>query len=488
MDIDTRQIILLLIAFLVPAFLLVTKRERWLLGWVSVTMFVQIFDTTIITNLPAGRIVGLLYLPIALKQGREWMQLKPIRAWMINLAYLVILGIAFGWIWPWPDITLSRPFTLLPQGRSIVIIVRMLSDFSLAIFIANQLKRADSLMYMSRALILGSTVTALAGLFYLATKIDLYYPITSLGEQGLLIDRARGLTSEPRVLGLCCAYGVMILLLGRSRVVRGWQVLLVIHLLALLITYSASSFALLGAGVLTAMIFFTNRERGVVIGTIVLLSLITAGTFIYAPDRIGQAVDTLQLRLDPNYKLSGIPQGTFAQEIAYRLDVFDASAMLFFLEEPLYALIGTGPGLITLPASFHVPPGTYSAIWTPEIGVNSPPSHGILLELSNSGVLGILLWIVHFYWCYWALRILHRSIASGDEKSEWKYGASLFIIGAVFYAVQVSVTPLWSLFLGIGWFAARIVDERSRRAAEPLPLEVAFERDWQARLAEQNPR
>jgi hypothetical protein len=460
METDFRQITLLAIALIVPAYLLWTKRERMLLAWVCATMFVQIFDTTLLTNLPTGRIVGLMYLPKAFVQVREWLRLAPVRAWAINLFYLLILGAAFGWLWPWPDITLGRPFTLAAQGRSVIYSARLLSDISLAIFIANQLRQPGALYFAGRAMVAGSTLTALAGLFYLATKIDLYYPLTGIGEYGLLIDRARGLSIEPRALGLACAYGVMLLLLGRKKLFFLWPLLLLVNLVALLITYSASSFVLLVAGVLTASLFFSNRERAVVFGTVTLAAAITAGAIIYAPERVQYAVDTLQLRLDPDFKLSGIPPGTLGQEIAYRLDVFDACALLFLLDQPLYALIGTGPGMISLPASYYVPPGLYSFIWTPEIGINSLPFHGLLLEVSNSGALGLLLWLVQILACWRALRLLSSRVASADQRPEWRFAYAVFIIGVVFYIVQVSSSPVWSIFLAVGWSAYRIVAER----------------------------
>ncbi|MBK6799329.1 MAG: hypothetical protein IPG76_21730 [Acidobacteria bacterium] len=50
------------------------------------------------------------------------------------------------------------------------------------------------------------------------------------------------------------------------------------------------------------------------------------------------------------------------------------------MDQPLYAIMGTGPGLVSLPASDYVPPRLYSLIWTPETGVNSPPYHGSYLN------------------------------------------------------------------------------------------------------------
>jgi hypothetical protein len=459
MEVDIRQVALVAIAVIVPIILLWTKRERWLLGWVCVTFFLQIFDTVIITNLPAGRIVGLLYLPVALKQLKEWSRLKPVKAWAINYIYLLVLAVFFGLIWPWPDITLARPFTLTAPGRGLIYSVRLLSDLSLTIFIANQIRRPGSLLYLGRAMVLGSTMTAVVGLCYFVSKIDLYYLITGLGEQGLKIERARGLSIEPRALGLACAYGIMILLLGRKRLFKPWIALVFLNLAGLMITYSASSLALLVSGVISAGLFFTNRERGTVILTLALAGLLVFGASLYMPNQFQSAIETIRLRLDPDYKLSDMPPGDFGQEVAYRLDVFDACALLFLLDEPLYALIGAGPGMVSLPASYYVPPGLYSFIWNPSIGINSPPSHGLLLELTNSGLPGLIIWFVQVISCLSALRYILLRLRDHNERAEWKFGYSLFLIGSVFYLVQVSSSPVWSLFLAIGWVACQAARE-----------------------------
>ncbi|MBK6799328.1 MAG: hypothetical protein IPG76_21725 [Acidobacteria bacterium] len=36
---------------------------------------------------------------------------------------------------------------------------------------------------------------------------------------------------------------------------------------------------------------------------------------------------------------------------------------------------------------------------------------------------------------------------------DWQFGFAMFLTGSVFYIVQVSYTPLWSVFLAIGWIA-----------------------------------
>ena len=283
MTTDLKQIILLTIAICVPLALLLTKRRRLLLVWVCFTFSVQIFDTVMLTNLPAGRIVGLLFMPFAVTKLREWAHLLPVRAWLLNYGWLLILGIAFGFLWPWPDTTFIRPFTLAAQGKTIIYLGRLLTDLSLTIFVAEQILQGDTLRLIGRAIMAGATLSALVGIFHFITQIDLYYIITGMGEQILHLGRARGLVGEPRALGLNCAYCVMILLVGRRKISRLWPIALVVNVVTLLLTYSASSIALFIAGTVVALVFFSNRERLTVAGVIAVALTIIFLTSVLLP-------------------------------------------------------------------------------------------------------------------------------------------------------------------------------------------------------------
>lgn len=477
---EWQQNILLATAIIVPIILLRLKRRDLLLCWVCFTFPVQVFDTVPVTNLPATRIVGLILLPSAILQTRSWLKLKPMKAWMINFIYLLILGFLFGYLWPWPDITMSRPFTLAAQGRWLVYSMRLLTDLSLIVFVINQALKPGSMWLAGRAFVAGSTVSSLTALFEIATKIDLYEIITGLEEQLLTIARARGLAGEPRGLGLVCAYGIMILLIGRQKLFRGWMIMLVVNLSGLLLTYSASSLVLLGVGIVTAWVFLSNRLRWMVSGLIVVTALLVFTSVMFLPQQFEQGADTVQSRLDPERKLYDIPPGTFGQEIAYRLDVFDSSALLFLIDNPLYAVIGAGPGLVSLPASYYVPPGIYSVIWNPTVGINGLPFHGLLLELSNGGIFGLFLWCVQVYACWIALRRLSRSRSNlkPDEADEWEFAYALFLIGAVFYLVQVHSSPIWSVILGIGCAAVKLTSE-SKASESFAPADARSRYGWQ---------
>ncbi len=482
MNSDPRQFFFLGIAIIVPVLLLWLRKPRLLLGWICLTLFIQIFDTSIVTNLPASRVVGLIYIPVAITELRSYLRLQPVRALLLNLLYLALLGVAFGFIWPWPDLTYNRPFTLIAQGRTIIYLMRLVSDLSLAILLTSLLRQVpDAFLTVGRAVALGGTLNALVGLINFISDVDIFYLLTGIGETLILTGRARGLALEPRAMGMCCDYGLLVLLLLRRRLSVGWLFLLVINLVGVLITYSVSSLALLGCGLLTATVFLSNRTRILVALTSVVLVATIIAFWVYLPDRFEQASQVIQKRVDPQYKLEGIPAGDRGEEVAYRLDVFDASALLFLLDKPLYALIGTGPGLVSLPASAYIPQGLYSTIWTPEVGINSPPTSGFLLEICNSGVLGLWLWFAQCFSCLAALRFLTAKLTNTTEKQEWEFAFALFLIGAVLYLVHTSHTPVWSLVLSLGWAATirakEVAASLSEKAIQESYLRSSFAPD-----------
>lgn len=452
-----RQLLLLAIAWIIPFVLLATGRRRALLTWIGLTLSVHIFDTTLLTNLPAGRVVGLLYLPYTLLSAPAWLRLRPARAWLLNFVYLVVLGIAFGLLWPWPDTTGHRPFMMTAPGRTIVFTIRLISDLSLTVFVARELQKPGRVLVLGRAIILGASLTALAGIFNFVTKVDPYFLITGLrdlaGNQ-----RARGFSFEPRGLGMACAYGLIVLVVMPGRLSLQRFSLLGLNLIGLLLSYSTSALAIFVAGLVAAWLFLSNRIRLTIVSVMLCMAGLIGLAPLVVPQQFAVAVQSVQQRLDPSSRpFSEKPEG-LGEAIASRMDSFDGSALLFLWNQPVYALIGTGPGMMLLPASEYVPPGIYRLMYPPERGLDGLPTHGPLFEVSNSGLLGLALWLFQVFTCYTALHIAARRQGDPEESANWRFGRDIFLIGTVFYIIQMSLTsPTWSVILGIGWAATAVV-------------------------------
>jgi hypothetical protein len=449
---DLRPFILLAIALLLPLSLLVSGRHRFLLGWIGFTLFVHLFDTILIMNLAAIRLAGLVLLPYALLTIGWWSRITAAKAWLLNFAYLIVLGIVFGFLWPWADITGNRPFTFTAQGRTIVYLVRSLADLSLTVFVAQQVRKPGAILYLSRAMVVGAATTAAAGIAYYVTRVDFYYAITGI-LRDYSVDRPRGFSYEPRGLALACVYGAIILLIGQDRIFRRWLVLLCVILGAFVLAYSASALAVLAALLAFSWLYFSWKVRWSIVVAAAIIAILIALAAYFTPDEYERASLALRQRWELSLRTPEDPRN-MGETIGYHLDIFDASAFLFLWRHPVYAITGTGPGLITLPASYHVPPGLYSILWPPEKGINSPPSHGLLLEVANSGIIGLTLWVIQVVACWKSLKLMAPRHMSERILDEWSLAKALFLVGVIGYAIQSSVVPVWSVFLGLGWAAS----------------------------------
>jgi hypothetical protein len=236
-----------------------------------------------------------------------------------------------------------------------------------------------------------------------------------------------------------------------------------INLLGLAISGSTSALAMFAAGLFTMGIFAGNWQRFVLVGVASLAVLLGGSLAALFPSQFWLIADEVAYRLDPTDKLLGDSPQNFGERVAFQLDVFDASALLFLLNEPQYALSGTGPGLVSLPASYYVPPGVASLVWNEDVGIDSLPGHGLLLEISNSGLLGLGCWLSQFWWCTAALRRVAGSSTDRRLAETWRVGLYMYLLGAAMYCVQVSISPVWAVLSAVGWAGGLLQCNTQRR-------------------------
>jgi hypothetical protein len=97
-------------------------------------------------------------------------------------------------------------------------------------------------------------------------------------------------------------------------------------------------------------------------------------------------------------------------------------------EHPIYAITGTGPNLISLPASKYVNTLPEYSTFAERGGVDSVPNVMINNIISRSGLLGILLYLLYF------LRIYKLSRRDGSG-----FSTGLVIINLAFNMIYFSV-------------------------------------------------
>lgn len=449
--IDWRQYALLATSIGVPVVLFALRMQRAVLAWVCVTLFIHLFDTTVLTNLYAGRIVGILFLPSLVGTAARWGKL-PCLGWaVISLAYLAVLGVAFGFIWPWPDTTGYRPFTLQAPGRTLIYMARMLSDLSLTVFVLQQLRTSADLLFVARWMTYGATTSAFFGVVEMVIDVDFYYVVTGLKDYAVMTWRSRGISYEPRGLGLACDYALLALLIGQQRISKGWWWMLPLNLMGLLTTLSTSSIIMFAAGTCVAMMFLPIKVRMAAAAGVGGLVLSVGVAAILSPQLLEMGSSFFEDRLDSKARLDkNVVARNIFESVALKLEVFDASASLFLIDQPIYALVGTGPGLVSLPASDFIPPGLYTALWGADMGINNPPMHGPLLELSNGGVLGLACWIAMILSILASLNRMQRIAPTAEDRENWRFAYAYMLVAVVFTILQVSISPVWAVIVGFG--------------------------------------
>jgi hypothetical protein len=411
-------------------------------------------------NLPAARAAGILLIPMALGFLPKILYTRPGKVLIIYYFYLAYLGIIFGFIIPWPDGGLLRQFNQIAPGRAIIFLIRSAADLSLAIFVARQVVKLKSPDKVVRYILFGTSVAALWGVFEFLSRVDLYGLIT--GVRSLSIEyRMRGFCYEPRALGLITSQGMLLSLLLYSHK-RSWKLLTLtgLHALAFFLAGSTSALVACFMGAAILVLFerkvrssmFVLATLGVMVLTLLVMTKSQYLTTYVENVRVRLTVDRIER-----------PAENAIENLAFRMDIFDGPALLFLYYNPLHLFVGTGPGLVGLPATAYLPPSRYFA-WVSETGINTPPTSGFMLELSNTGIIGLAMWLIICVSIFRAFKYLSRQEA--PEDLAWRIGGGAFAIALGVYFMQNSpLSAIWPVFIGIGlaaYYLARVKSKLSR--------------------------
>lgn len=465
---DWRGYVILAIGVGVPLMLLLHRREQELFAWLCITVGVNIFDARVGINFPAARLVGLLvlpFLPLGAFDFQVLMRTRPMRILLAGFGYLAILGVTYGFLYPWPDAGYLRPFVQSAPGRVLIYALRLLSDFGITLFVARRMLRGTLPHELLRLLLIGTSIAVLGAFAESLSHIQIYqilsgYPIQEIA------GRVRGLNFEPRGLGLTMVQGGFIAFLwSRYRRSRLLLALAAAHFLVLLLAVSASALIAAAAGWL-CLVLLEPRARRPLLGFGALAAGAVALVLILGRDLPLAASWTTNLtqRFTIGQALD-LATRTPIQVIARFLDIFDYTAFMVLASSPLAVLIGVGPGLVMLPGSNFIPEEPRWA-WVVESneGITSLPTMGILLEWANGGILMLLLWLAFAFACSRALSAMAE--LDWEHGDSWRLGRGAFIVMAATYLVQASpISAIWPIFMGLGIGAAAL-------ALGPAPVEA----------------
>ncbi len=442
------QILWGLIISIVPIGLILIRRRNLLLAWICLVTCVDVFK---MLNVSAATVAGLILIPYTIRFVRPILQTRPGQLLFAHYGYLGLLGLVFGFLFPWPD-ALGRPLSLQAPGRTILYLTRHTANLSLAIFVAQQTVKLKHPSKVFKYILLGGIIAAAGGICEYLSGLDMFALLTEgVFNPTYHAFRVRGLNFEPRGLGLTAAYGLLLCMLVSSRR-ASWKAVsvLLINVCTLFLTVSTSGLLAATAGIVS-LFLFDRHSRGVLVGVMAAGIVVLLIPMMFESGVFADWSSLLTERIGSTIRFGEATN--WMEEFVFRAEVFDAVALLFLVANPIYILSGTGPGLISIPATSYLPETVYYTEFFKSTGINLPPTMGGLLELSNGGLIGLLLWIAFLATSLCAIRYVIKN--SEAWKNEWKIARGAFLGAGVMYGVAAGfLSSFWPIFMGIGLGAA----------------------------------
>jgi hypothetical protein len=376
----TQAIQLLLVT--VAALVVILRRHDLIvvLAFVSLTADLVAFEL-VGPVVPLFRLLGLMVLPWSLGALQDLVRRHGAVRWMVlYLALLAAMAMVHAYLFPWPDLTYSRPWQQQAEGRATVSLLRHLADVSLALYLARENGRRDVLRLAMIGLLMGLAANLVVGALDAMTGTRLGASLTVRDVPSLTI-RQGGLNGEPRALGRVSACVCLFAALapGFPRL-RKWLGLMSAAGLALSASTSALGAAVVGLAVGAAGAARSDWRK---VRAVVIVAMVVAGGAWAAWG--GTVNRDVERRVEKIASADDSEEGE--GDLIARLEVFDRAAARFLWANPEHLLFGTGPDVVSLPASLYVSREA-RAIYGERI--DSVPHTGLVAVLANTGLIGLL--------------------------------------------------------------------------------------------------
>lgn len=364
---------------------------------------------------------------------------------------LLILMVVFGFISPWQNIYDSeRMWTQLAAGRGAISMIRLTLEILIIPIIYYWIKKGNisiqSIIKIIGIIVVLNFSIAMAD-FFSAHLLKMHmFP-----NSRIVYGRFSGFCCEPRAFGRGMAIALIILYLSYFNKYRIKLHLLyiIIASLSVLISFSASAIIALCLSLGGAVLFQKRPNIG-------KTALALCGIFILCY-LAAQIYDYFSASLtdNVNYKIEKVIHGDIEDQITgepaffTRFEVFDRAALNFLYDNPQYLIFGTGPNLISIPASDYLSPKAMAIYQT---GIDSVPHSGLVNILARSGLVGLLLFCLFF-----------KSLYSTAKKEDSKF-AMMLIVAIMLFFMMIKLTII---YLIIGFIIAYTNNEnKEKRIAE----------------------
>jgi len=322
----------------------------------------------------------------------------------LEFFYLVLLAIIFGYIEPWVSRwDYQRSWSQLAEGRAVIQVLRLISEFSLILIIVLWLQMKQitiGFIIKVVAIIISCMVVFSLVDFSLGGVLKvLLFP-----DARLLSDRLTGLNVEPRSFGRICSFVLLLLLIFNKNNEKIIKVGLMFSIIGLIISLSASSFLMTFVW-LFIYIVLTKKVRYLFWSIpIILISLFYLNkNETYSSETLKKINYVTSINEDTDKEKVNADE----PEVFSNFEIFDRAALNFLYNEPLFIVLGTGPNMINIPSSPYLTASFY-AIY--ENTIDSVPHSFFVNLISRSGLIGLLIWIVFVFKVRRTLRKIDKEL------------------------------------------------------------------------------
>jgi len=374
-----------------------------LLIWVFIfSLFNDLFELDFGFTIAIHDLIALLHLPVLLREIRRDKKLGNFLKYFLNeWKYLFFLFFLFGMIFPWEYKDEYRTFAQRAFGRSFISLISIFSNILLIVipifWVKYKIITLEQLLkFISQIIIITIAIAII--------DFALNYQIKQLIHSDRIIQgRFTGLSGEPRSFGRVLLFGNIIMYYAKSKYkYSGLKWAYYLTFIGILLSASASTIFSLVFIVIPVNYYFGNFNKiillPIIVSIVLFVNVSEVGDFFVQQDLIApETLFKIEKVLDLNDE--AIPKepdfyGYSEPEIFKRFEVFDRAALNFLWNNPNYLITGTGPNLISIPASE----------WTDESAkaiygevINSVPHTYLINVLSRSGLIGVTIVFMFFF-------------------------------------------------------------------------------------------
>lgn len=452
------NIVLTIFFILLILFSIVEKNHKILFSLVILAVFTDVFTLELGSVVHLSNIVGFVMLPLIIRfytKGRFAYITRKVTSifkplWL-NFFYLIVLGYIFGFLIPWENTGGYRTWSQQASGRTIVTLVRLFNEFCIALYIIWAIL-TEKVNIKFIVMVIGCVTFAsfLVGIIEYGSGFPI---IRSLIQETpkILSERFLGLCGEPKSFGRNAALAYIITLAYYLKVEKKkiFLFFIIINVITVILSLSASTFILFI--MFNVYMLISSKKLHLLF---LYVPLFFVGYFVVSSNPMFEVTkNKMDKAIFGSDNISNYSDNTSgAMSIVSRFDIFDHLAYVFLINNPQYIVTGTGPNLISLPASRYVGDYIQYSTYAEVGGIDSVPNVMFNNVLAASGIIGIILFVIFFLRLY---------MFSKNDKSG--FSSNLVVITIVFCMVYFNIVFLFLIGIIVGIYCKQQVQIRNLR-------------------------